>query len=140
MTMFRTARIASIVGVLGLCLLLQAHSAGVSRAQTVSTPTVTFQALSGHDSWGSYTVSYSGFGDDEALDFTFTAPNGTQAQVNGQSIFYASTEDDGSGTFPFSTTLYNLSPSSSGTWTVHVVGETSGLTASTTFTWYGDDD
>jgi hypothetical protein len=82
-----------------------------------------------------YRVSFSGFGNDETLTLTFVAPDGSQAQVGDDTVFWASSQDDGSGVFDFRPADW-LSPLEAGRWTVTAVGQQSGLSASATF-WLG---
>jgi hypothetical protein len=77
-------------------------------------------------------VSFAGFADNEVLDLTFFDPSGNQAAVGHGTVFYASTEDDGTGAFPFRPADWFSAPQN-GWWTVQVVGETSGYTATAYF-------
>lgn len=82
-------------------------------------------------------VSFWGFDEGEVLDITFTAPDGSQATAAGNSVWYSSAQDDGTGVFAFYPSLW-LSPLTNGKWTVNVTGESSGTTFSTDF-YVGDN-
>jgi hypothetical protein len=78
-------------------------------------------------------VSFQGFGNDEVLELSFTAPDGTQAAVGDDVVFTASSQDDGTGVFNFVPAAW-LSPLEAGSWQVTAVGQQSGRSASTSFT------
>jgi hypothetical protein len=101
-----------------------------------SAPSLQFQTQASYGS-ALYRVSFSGFGNDETLALSFTAPGGSTAQVGDDSVFWASSQEDGSGVFNFRPADW-LSPLAAGRWTVTATGQTSGLSVSTTFQ-LGDD-
>jgi hypothetical protein len=82
-------------------------------------------------------VSFWGFDDGEILDITFTAPDGSQATVAGNPVWYSSAQDDGTGVFGFYPSDW-LSPLLNGKWTVNVTGESGGATF-TTYFFVGDE-
>ena len=77
------------------------------------------------------TVSFSGFGAGEILDFVFTDPTGTPG--GDGTVLYAVSQDDGGGVFNFTPADW-FSAAMSGAWTVTITGETSGTQATATFT------
>ena len=78
-------------------------------------------------------VSFSGFGNDEAVALSFQSPSGQIALVGDDIVFWASSQSDGTGAFDFTPGDW-LSPLQGGTWTVTMVGADSGLTATATLT------
>lgn len=126
---------------LPLAVVLLCLVTGSARADTGSAVVFTPPSSSpgmgdsqGSGNWnGTWRVSFSGFGEDETVELSFTAPDGTAAAVGDDIVFTASTQGDGTGVFNFVPGAW-LQPLQEGTWTVTMQGVTSGRTASTTFT------
>src|SRR5258708_260134 len=64
-------------------------------------------------------VSFAGFAGAETIDITFFDASNAQVAVGDGMIYYASTQDDGTGEFNFVPSEWLL-PLSKGTWTAQV--------------------
>ncbi len=78
-------------------------------------------------------ISFAGFAGDEVLDLTFFAPDGSQQLVGGGSTWYEAPEPDGTGGPALFRPSDWLASPQSGTWTVNILGETTGVTLTVTF-------
>jgi hypothetical protein len=118
---------------LAAVLLLTAASLASRRAAPAAAATAWLSITPTYGSASQLrTFSYAGFASNETLDFTFYDPSGTQVLVGQGTIYYASSEDDGTGVFPFRASDW-LSTLQGGWWSAQVVGETSGLTGTLWF-------
>ncbi len=78
-------------------------------------------------------ITFAGFEGDEVLDLTFFAPDGSQALVGGDITWYEAPQPDGTGGPAAFRPSDWLDSSQPGTWTVNIVGETTGITLTVTF-------
>ncbi|HLZ70737.1 MAG TPA: hypothetical protein VKV26_12620 [Dehalococcoidia bacterium] len=114
---------------LGALPAVTSHAPAAVHAQVVGI--VSFSPFHGQAS-DQRLVEFSGFQSDEAVYMAFTDPSGQAVTVSGYSTWLTSAQDDGTGAFFFRPSDW-LDSLSSGLWTVTITGESSGLSAVSSF-------